>query len=220
MAVAGRAIQGKGVAFRSSVPNTVRLLLVLLLVVVVGCAPEPDGPALDRAALEARWEDWAASRDSLFRSPTTPLLPDSLDAFDGLTYFDYNPDFAVPAAIAPALVQDTVTFPTTTGELRRYVSSGHLVFEAGGVQRRLEAFETVEAPEPRLFVPFRDATSGRETYGGGRYLDLALQPSGRYALDLNQAYHPYCVYNPSYSCPLPPAENTLELAVTAGERYP
>ena len=194
--------------------------LLVVLVAVAGCASEPAAPALDRAALEAGWRTWAAARDSLFRSPETPLLPDSADAFDGLPYFAYDPAFAGPAALVPSLVRDTVTFPTTTGELQRYVSAGDLVFEAGGVQRRLEAFETVGGPEPQLFVPFRDATSGRETYGGGRYLTLDLQPTGRYALDLNRAYHPYCVYNPSYSCPLPPAENTLELAVTAGERYP
>ena len=194
--------------------------LLALLVAVAGCASEPAAPALDRAALEAGWRTWAASRDSLFRSPETPLLPDSAAAFDGLPYFDYDPAFAVPAALVPSLARDTVTFPTTTGEFQRYVSAGDLVFEAGGVQRRLEAFETVGGPEPRLFVPFRDATSGRETYGGGRYLDLDLEPTGRYALDLNRAYHPYCVYNPSYSCPLPPPENTLELAVSAGERYP
>ncbi len=191
--------------------------LLVLAFVLAGCASEPP-VELDRAALEAGWQAWVADRDSLFRSPETPLLPDSVAAFDGVRYFGYDPALAVPAALVPALARDTVTFPTTTGELQRYVTAGHLAFEAGGVQRRLEAFETVAGPEPVLFVPFRDATTGRETYGGGRYLSLDLQPSGRYALDLNRSYHPYCVYNPSYSCPLPPAENTLELAVTAGER--
>jgi uncharacterized protein (DUF1684 family) len=191
-----------------------------LLVIAAGCASEPAGPALDHAALEGRWERWVASRDSLFRSPASPLLPDSADVFDGLAYFDYAPAFAVPAALVPSLDRDTVRFPTTTGELRPFVSAGHLVFEADGVQRRLEAFETVGVGDPKLFVPFNDATNGRQTYGGGRYLDLALQPSGRYALDFNRAYQPYCVYDPTYSCPLPPPENRLELAVTAGERYP
>ena len=191
-----------------------------LLVIAAGCASEPAGPALDHAALEGRWERWVASRDSLFRSPASPLLPDSADVFDGLAYFDYAPAFAVPAALVPSLDRDTVRFPTTTGERRPFVSAGHLVFEADGVQRRLEAFETVGVGDPKLFVPFNDATNGRQTYGGGRYLDLALQPSGRYALDFNRAYQPYCVYDPTYSCPLPPPENRLELAVTAGERYP
>ena len=74
--------------------------------------------------------------------------------------------------------------------------------------------------ENGLFVPFTDATSGRETYGGGRYLDLPERADGTYVLDFNAAYHPYCVYDPAYSCPVPPPENRLALAVTAGERLP
>ena len=94
-----------------------------------------------------------------------------------------------------------------------------LGFAAGGVERRLVAYTQV-GPDAtgELFVPFRDATSGGETYGGGRYLDLPVAPLGRYALDFNRAYHPYCVYSDAYSCPLPPAENTMALAVRAGER--
>ena len=100
------------------------------------------------------------------------------------------------------------------------VRAGQLVFAAGGVERRLVAYTQVgpEANAGELFVPFRDATSGGETYGGGRYLDLPVAPLGRYALDFNRAYHPYCVYSDAYSCPLPPAENTMALAVRAGER--
>ena len=69
-----------------------------------------------------------------------------------------------------------------------------------------------------LFVPFLDATSGRETYGAGRYLDLEPEDDGTYALDFNLAYHPYCVYAESYSCPLTPAENRLPIRIEAGER--
>lgn len=207
-----------GNSLRSPVLRVLALLAVLST--VAGCASEP-APAVDRAALRADWERWAADRDSLFRSPASPLLPDSLAAFEGLPYFPYDSTLAVAAALVPSTTRDTVIFPTTTGDLQRYVSAGHLVFEAEGVQRRLEAFEPVVG-EPRLFVPFYDATNRRETYGGGRYLDVPIQPTtdGRIPLDLNRAYHPYCVYNPSYSCPLPPPENRLEVAVTAGERLP
>lgn len=191
--------------------------LLVLAAVLVGCSSEPPGPTLDHAALRASWEQWAASRDSLFRSPDSPFLP---GADPEVAYYDYDSTFAVPAVLVPSLSQDTVTFPTTTGELQRYAQSGHLVFEVGGVERRLEAFQSVSGARPRLFVPFRDATTGTETYGGGRYLDLGVEPTGRYALDFNQAYNPYCVYNPTYSCPLPPAENTLEVAISAGERMP
>ncbi len=67
-------------------------------------------------------------------------------------------------------------------------------------------------------MPFRDATSGTETYGAGRYLDLEPLPDGSYDLDFNLAYSPYCAYSPSYSCPLPPPENRLGARILAGER--
>ncbi|WP_412070286.1 DUF1684 domain-containing protein [Rubrivirga sp. IMCC43871] len=196
-----------------------RLLLTVwtLAGLVAACGPDPAAD-LDRTALRAGWTQWVAARDSLFRSEVSPLVPEDLPGFDGIPYFDYDPAYAVPAVLVPSLTRDTVNFPTTTGALQRHVTAGHLVFTLDGVQRRLEAFESVG--DTRLFVPFRDATSGDATYGGGRYLDLELEPTGRYALDLNRAYHPYCVYNVSYSCPLPPAENTMSTDVPAGERLP
>lgn len=196
-------------------------LLSLLGAFALGaCSSDEPTVRLDRAGLRTAWGDWVAARDSLFRTEDSPLPPAARDTFSGLPYFAYDSTLAVPAALVPSLSQDTVRFPTTSGELRPMVTAGHLVFEAGGVQRRLEAFETLDGGPGRLFVPFRDATSGRQTYGGGRYLDLDLDPSGRYPLDFNRSYHPYCVYDVSWVCPLPPPENTLELAVTAGERLP
>ena len=198
-----------------------RLTPLLFLAALLGaCASDPPAVSLDRPALREAWTAWVAARDSLFQSDESPLPPAARDTFDRLPYFPYDSTFAVPAALVPSLSQDTVRFPTTSGELRPMVTAGHLVFEVGGVQRRLEAFETLDGGPGRLFVPFRDATAGRETYGGGRYLDLDVAASGHYALDFNRAYHPYCVYDVSWVCPLPPPENTLEAAVTAGERLP
>lgn len=191
------------------------------------CSPAAEPDALDRASLHDAWEDWRADRDSLFVSEASPLPPAARDTFGAIPYFPYDSLLAVPAALVPALQPDTALFPTTTGELRPMTVAGQLVFTAGGVERRLVAYQAVGAVAAilaregggRLFVPFRDETSGRETYGGGRYLDLDVAASGRYALDFNRAYHPYCVYDPGFSCPLPPPENTLGLPVTAGERF-
>ncbi len=197
-----------------------RLIFLALLPLASGCAEAPAPPPLDRPALRDAWSAWTASRDSLFASPEGPLPPTQRAAFHGLPYFPYDSALAVPAALVPAVSTDTVAFPTSTGELRPMVRAGQLVLTAGGVERRLVAYTQVGpgAPAGELFVPFRDETSGRETYGGGRYLDLPMDPLGRYALDFNRAYHPYCVYSAAYSCPLPPPENTLSLPVTAGER--
>ncbi|MEM1117559.1 MAG: DUF1684 domain-containing protein [Bacteroidota bacterium] len=207
---------------------TVRLALAVLVaglasgpvLGLAGCAAPEAESGLDHARLAEAWTEWVARRDSLFRTPASPLPPEARETFDGLLYFAYDSTLAVPAALVPPLAPDTVAFPTTTGELRPMVAAGHLVFEADGVQWRLEAFEPLGPLPGRLFVPFRDATSGTETYGGGRYLDLEVTDSGQYALDFNRAYHPYCVYDVTWVCPLPPPENTIELAVTAGERFP
>src|SRR3989304_3041887 len=69
-----------------------------------------------------------------------------------------------------------------------------------------------------LFVPFRDATSAKETYGAGRYLDLPFEPSGVYDVDFNRAYNPYCAYSDDYVCPFPPPENWLTVPIRAGEK--
>jgi hypothetical protein len=88
---------------------------------------------------------------------------------------------------------------------------------AAGADR--SAFVEMDAPDMnRLFVPFTDATSNKETYGGGRYLELTRTPTGLYDLDFNRAYHPYCLFNPSFECPVPPRENRLMAAIRAGEK--
>lgn len=192
--------------------------LVLLALLTAGCLAEGGPPPPDRAALRAEWAAWRAERDSLFASAGSPLPPPARAAFDGLPYYPYDSLRAVTASFVPRTSQDTVRFPTTTAELRPFVAAGHLTFVMDGAPRRLAVFQSVGGA-PRLFLPFRDATSGEATYGAGRYIDLDLNPSGRYALDFNRAYNPYCAYDPAYSCPLPPAENTLTLSLGAGELH-
>jgi uncharacterized protein (DUF1684 family) len=111
-----------------------------------------------------------------------------------------------------------VQVQTSDGALRGGRRVGALVFEVGGQEQRLTALQLADNQGDTLFVPFRDATSGTETYGAGRYLDLEPLPDGSYDLDFNLAYSPYCAYSPSYSCPLPPPENRLGAHILAGER--
>ena len=158
----------------------------------------------------------------MFREgPESPLPADRRSAFAGLRYFAIDETYRVPASLilAPADARAVVKMPTSTGQIRDMVRVGRLAFSLKGQSLQLSAF--VEASEPRvdrLFVPFSDLTTGRESYAGGRYLDLTRSPSGVYDLDFNRAYHPYCLYNPTYDCPFPPPENRLPVAVRAGER--
>ena len=98
---------------------------------------------------------------------------------------------------------------------------GTLTFTLKGTTLTLTAFAD-EGPGPitRLFVPFGDLTSGTETYKGGRYLELDRTSTTLYDLDFNRAYHPFCVFNVAYVCPVPPQENRLAVAIQAGERLP
>ena len=108
--------------------------------------------------------------------------------------------------------------PTSDGKLRPAHRAGTLTFELGGEPRTLTAYVFDGGDEESLFVPFLDATSGTETYGAGRYLDLEPEDDGTYELDLNFAYHPSCVYDAIFSRPLTPAENRLPVRIEVGER--
>ncbi|MEO0560422.1 MAG: DUF1684 domain-containing protein, partial [Bacteroidota bacterium] len=188
------------------VPFRSGLLLFALATCAGACSPQAPAPErLDHAELADAWETWRASRDSLFQSASSPLPLPEVDAFVGLQYFPYDSAAAVSAALVPAMIVDTTLFPTSTGELRPMSVAGQLVFDLDGTEWRLMAYQAVGIaglPSTGLFVPFRDATSGRATYGGGRYLDLDGRPDaeGRIVVDFNKAYHPYCVYNETYSC--------------------
>src|SRR5258707_1321176 len=112
----------------------------------------------------------------------------------------------------------SVQIPTSDGQLRPARRAGTFTFDLDGTPRRLTAYTFESSPSKSLFVPFLDQTSGHETYGAGRYLDLEPDDDGTYAIDFNLAYHPSCVYAPQYSCPLTPAENRLDARIEAGER--
>jgi uncharacterized protein (DUF1684 family) len=196
------------------------LLASFVALPLAGCGSGT--PEVDRSALRADWQAWKTDRDSLYASPEGPVAEALRDSFPGLFYFAYDSTLAVAASLQPALQTDTLFLGTSTGELRPVVASGVLAFRGpDGRPHRLTAYLPLGLPpgEAELFVPFRDQTTGRETYGGGRYMDVAPGEDGVVALDFNRAYHPTCVVDPSFSCPLPPPENSLEMVVSAGERY-
>ena len=141
--------------------------------------------------------------------------------FTGLPYFPVDPSLRFEELVLePYLGAEPTAFqiPTSDGQLRPARRAGSFTFEREGAPRRLTAYALEGGGSDSLFVPFLDATSARETYGAGRYLDLEPEPDGTYSLDFNLAYHPYCVYDEGYSCPLTPAENRLPIRIEAGER--
>jgi uncharacterized protein (DUF1684 family) len=162
------------------------------------------------------------SKDEVFRTDpeNSPILPSERAAFPGLRYYAPDKSYQVPAALTEdrSDTARTIVVPTSQNKPRRMVRVGRLSFTLAGQQLALGAFVEEGQSLARLWVPFWDLTNRIETYGGGRYLELDRTPTGLYDLDFNRAYNPFCVYNVSYDCPIPPAENRLPLAIRAGER--
>lgn len=162
------------------------------------------------------------AKDRMFRSDKqSPLLPEQKAGFAGLPYYPFDPAFRVPASLTPdpAAGSTIIQLPTSAQEMRKMRRVGTLTFTIAGTPLVLTAFADAETRSMnQLFVPFFDGTSGAGTYEGGRYLELPRTPTGMYDLDFNLAYHPYCVYNPSYVCPVPPRENRLAIPIPAGEK--
>jgi uncharacterized protein (DUF1684 family) len=163
-----------------------------------------------------------ADKDEYFRTAhDSPIPAAERPSFGGLPYFaiDESLRFDGPT-LEPYAGSEPANFqiPTSDGKLRDAERAGTFTFEIAGTSHRLTGYRFAHGDAESVFVPFLDATSGTETYGAGRYLDLYPDEDGTYALDFNLAYHPSCVYDARFSCPLTPAENRLPTRIEAGER--
>ncbi|MDR1727159.1 MAG: DUF1684 domain-containing protein [Acidobacteriota bacterium] len=159
------------------------------------------------------------AKDDYFRSVDSPLPAGERTGFQGLSYYPVEPSLRFQVRLRRYQSPKPIRMATNTGEIRSGLLYGFFEFAAEGRDCQVKVYRLEEsAGEPALFIPFLDATSGTETYEGGRYLDLTENTTGEYDLDFNRAYNPYCAYNPAYSCPAPPKENTLPIPIRAGER--
>ena len=165
-----------------------------------------------------------ADKDAYFGTGRhSPIPVEQRATFTGLPYYPVDESLVFDdRRLEPYTGAEPSDFqiPTSDGKLRPAHRAGYLSFELGGEPRRLTAYTFDDGDGESLFVPFLDATSGTETYGAGRYLDLDPEEDGTYTLDFNLAYHPSCVYDIRFSCPLTPAENRLAERIEAGERLP
>jgi uncharacterized protein (DUF1684 family) len=192
----------------------------LALVALLACA---SGVLACNAAPRSYPEEIAAHRaevDAFMRGSSDSPIPEAQRAsFQPLPYYPIDEQYRVPAALREARGDEIIEMSTSTGKPRRMRRVGTLAFTLKGQPLTLTAFaEADDTQLRRLFVPFGDLTNGMATYQGGRYLDLDLKGSSVYDLDFNRAYHPYCVFNPQYECPVPPRENRLTVPILAGER--
>jgi uncharacterized protein (DUF1684 family) len=197
-----------------------RPVLPVLLALAVATAVCTSSPPPDEGGdYTTRLTTERAEKDAEFKKSSTPIPDSRKNELLPLAYFAIDPSYNVPAILKPSDDKTVFSMPTSSGQPRQERRAGTLEFTLHGQPMTLTAFVEADAPNMnRLFVPFADLTSGKETYAGGRFLDLDRSPTGIYELDFNKAYTPYCYYNPSYECPYPPAENRLKLRVEAGER--
>ncbi|MFK7971729.1 MAG: DUF1684 domain-containing protein [Bacteroidia bacterium] len=151
-------------------------------------------------------------------SANSPIIEDKRRTFNGLKYFQPDEAYIAKARLEQLGGGDTIILGTTQGTNRKLLKAGTLIFNLQEREQRLSAFRYLDGPRNTLFIPFKDISSGKTTYGGGRYLETVVEPGKTIELDFNRAYNPYCVYNDAFVCPLPPLENKLRVEVLAGEK--
>lgn len=162
-------------------------------------------------------QEFRQQKDIFFKTSARSPLQD--DDFSALTYFPEAPQYVFDVPFERIEGREVLELQTSTGDTIMFVRYARTSFELEGEAQALTLFSQIYEDEPeRFFVPFKDATSGEETYSAGRYLDALRAPAGRVLLDFNYAYNPYCAYSQDYRCPLPPAENHLSAAIRAGEK--
>ena len=155
-------------------------------------------------------------KDEFFRDD--PNAPVAGQAFDGLRYFPVSSAYVFLPRVQPFASQDEVELLTSVGDVQAYLRYGAVQVVLGEETCKLTLFKMLGSDNASFFLPFRDATNGRESYEAGRYLDVPRLKGDKVRLDFNYAYNPYCAYSEHYRCPLPPSENRLSVAVRAGEK--
>lgn len=203
--------------------GVIRALSLVLLLAAAGCDDEPDrrGPVVPAEPYDAAGlVSMRAEKNAAFRTAESPLPEAMRSSFGGLAYFDPAPALAFRISLERFENPETVKVSATGGDVRMMTRYGRFRFEIDGTACSLTVFKS-NPTSAHLFVPFTDLTNGTESYEVGRYLDLEEHGVEEpYLLDFNLSYNPYCAYDTTYTCPIVPRENTLSVAVRAGEKAP
>jgi uncharacterized protein len=197
--------------------NIVLILVIAVLIAIVFYSLQ--GSQDDTAYIETINKE-RAEKDQFMKTANESPIPDK-NSFTGLNYFEPDTRYRIIADLVPIENRQVVLLNTSDGKEERYVEYAYADFTLDGIKNRLLILEMIDMGPFRgkLFLAFGDETSAIETYGAGRYLDVSKVPgAASITLDFNNAYNPYCAYNSTYSCPLPPSGNLLKVAIKAGEK--
>ncbi len=167
-------------------------------------------------------EDFQKQLNTEFKdSLHSPLLSEDLVHFEALDFYPISEKFIVEATFVRTKKEKVFKMKTSTERTPMYKKYGELHFEMDGKKFQLNVYQNIELSskpgfKDYLFLPFSDKTNGKETYIGGRYLDMRMPKSKKVIINFNKAYNPYCAYNYKYSCPIVPLENDLTIEIKAG----
>lgn len=162
-------------------------------------------------------------QDALFRGPKSPLEDSLKINFAGINYYPPDTNYRVVATVEKIKNGNIFKMEATGNIADEFKTLARLKFNLNGMDMSLEVYENQDLKKSGVtfyFIPFLDQTNGKETYGGGRYLEVPSIDGEKVILDFNYAYQPYCTYNHNYSCPIPPAINRLPIEIKAGEKLP
>lgn len=160
-------------------------------------------------------EEFRAEKDEFFGGhPQSPLTREQKKDFKGLYYFPENAALRLEVKVDEFEDKASFEMQTSTGSVQLYEKFGKIHFTVDGQEAELTIYQSQHG----FFLPFVDSLAGKETYPAGRYLEPEPLADGRFLVDFNIAYNPYCAYNEMWSCPITPAENRLKVAIRAGEK--
>lgn len=191
-------------------------VLAIVIIILYSFQGSQNDPAYTDE-IEKERED----KDRFMKTSSESPFAQIKDQYTGLNYFPIDPKYRIIADLTPIESKKPVTLTTNDGKQERYQEYAYAEFDLDQYHNKLVIYEMIDMGPSRgkLFLAFGDATSANETYGAGRYLDVTKTPGATtITLDFNKAYNPYCAYNETYSCPLPPPENLLNVAIKAGEK--
>ncbi len=189
-------------------------LIVISFYTIRGTSKKTDGYIEEIEALRIeKNNEFRTSNDS-------PLTDEQKEGFKNLSYFPVVEKYNIRADLHKNDREQIVKISITDGTQREYIVFGNAHFHLNGKELDLTIYKPAKSDEDYLFIPFYDKTSADLTYGGGRYVEPEIIDGGTIRIDFNTAYNPYCAYNPTYRCPIPPQDNKLIISIPAGEKIP
>ncbi len=193
------------------------LIVLISIAVFFSCQ---NTPSLD-TAYENQITELRSYKDEKFKnSNTSPISGDKIQNFKGLNYFNIDHSWKIQAEFKKQKLPKYQNLYEGKDVKHIHQVAGILSFILNDHLYNLQAYSSIGQPTHLLFVPYLDDTNGKKTYAGGKYVEAVKSKDGKYTIDFNTSYHPYCLYNNEFQCAVCPSQNYIPLAINAGEKLP